>query len=107
MGKKSEGAGDPDFVPSVYPKKASKKPGSSEAASAQSVAHYKRAKQRSAVKEIVEQEAREKKVLRRKEEERNSVLIQHMHKAFQHDHGKYCSRSSNSTPASVIASPCR
>ena len=40
--KKSEGAGDPDFVPSVYPKIATKKwLGSSEAANAQSVAYYK------------------------------------------------------------------
>ena len=63
LGKKSEGAGDPDFVPSVYPKTASKKPGSSEAANAQSVAYYKRAKQRSTAKEILEQEVREKDVV--------------------------------------------
>ena len=57
-------AEDPDFVPSVYSKTASKKqPGSSEAANAQSVAHYKHVKQRSTAKEIVEQEAREKEVV--------------------------------------------
>ena len=61
--KKPEGAGDPDFVPSVYPKTASKKLGSSEAANVQSIAHYRRAKQRSTAKEIIEQEAREKEVV--------------------------------------------
>jgi len=64
LGKKYKNAGDPDFVPSVYPKTASKKwPGSNEAANAQSVARYKRAKQRSTAKEIVEQEVREKEVV--------------------------------------------
>ena len=107
LGKKSEGAGDPDFVPSVYPKTASKKrPGSSEAANVQSVARYKRVKQRSAAKEIAEQETKEKEVVRRKEEERNSIVIQYMFKAFQHDHGSYCNRSNNSTLASVIPSSC-
>ena len=67
LGKKSEGAGDPDFVPSVYPKTASKKLGSGEAANAQSVAHYKCAKQRPTAKEIIEQEAREKEVVWQKE----------------------------------------
>ena len=61
---------------------------------------------RSAAKEIAEQETKEKKVVRGKEEERNSVIIQYICKAFQHDHGSYCSRSNNSTQASVIASPC-
>jgi len=57
--KKFEDAGDPDFVPSIYPKTASKKqPGSSEAANVQSVARYKRAKQRSAAKEIAKQKKR-------------------------------------------------
>ena len=60
MGKKSEGA---DFVPSVYPKTASKKPGSSEAVNLQSVAHYKRAKQRFTAKEIAEEEVREKEMV--------------------------------------------
>ena len=56
-GKKSEDAGDPDFISSVYPKIATKKwPGFSEAANAQSVAHHKCAKQRSANNEIAEQE---------------------------------------------------
>ena len=56
-GKKSEDAGDPDFAPSVYPKIATiKQPGSSETANTQSVARYKCAKQRSANKEIAEQE---------------------------------------------------
>jgi len=44
--KKSKDAGDPDFVPSINPKTASKKPGSGEAANAQSVARCKHAKQR-------------------------------------------------------------
>jgi len=48
---------------------------------------------RSAAKEIAEQEMKEKKVVRGKEEERNSVVIQYIRKAFQHDHGSYCSRS--------------
>ena len=87
-----------------HPKTASKK--RPEAANAQSVARYKRAKQRSAAKEIAEQETKEKEVVRQKEEERNSVVIQYMRKAFQHDHGSYCNRSNNSTLASAIASPC-
>ena len=58
--KKSEDAGDPDFVPSVYPKIVTeKRPSSSEASNAQSVAHYICAKQRSANKEIAEQETRQ------------------------------------------------
>ena len=94
------------FFPSVYPKIATiKHPGSSEAANIQSVAHDKCAKQRYTNKEIAEQETREKEVVQQKKAERNSVVIQCTRRAFQNDHGSYCSRSNNSTPASVTASP--
>ena len=37
-------------------------------------------------KKFVEQKAREKKVVQRKKDERNSVVIQHTRKVLQHDH---------------------
>jgi len=68
-GKKSDDADDPDFVPSIYPKTASKKARPADTAEL-SVARFKCAKRRSLAKEVVELEERENHVARRKDEER-------------------------------------
>ena len=73
----------------------------------ESIARFKRAKRRSLAKEIVEVEERGKEVTKRKEEERCAIVNRHVRKAFQHDHGSYCSRSKH-PPArdESIASSC-
>ena len=77
-GKKSDDAGDPDFVPSIYPKTASIKLSSTRTtANVESVAGFKRANRRSLAKEIVEVEERGKEVTKRKEEERRAIVNQH------------------------------
>jgi len=96
-GKKSDDAGDPDFVSSVYPKTASKKARSAVTAEL-SIACFKHAKRRSLAKEVVELEERENHIARRKEEEKCSTFNRHVLKAYQHDHGSYCS-SINHSPA--------
>ena len=104
----SDDAGDPNFVPSIYPKTASKKLSSTRTtANVESVARFNCAKRISLVKEIVEVEERGKEVTKRKEEERRAIVNQHVRNAFQHDHGSYCSRSKH-PPArdESIASSC-
>ena len=105
-GKKSDDACNPDFVPSVYPKTASKKPSQS-TAKEESVACFKRAKQQSLAKEKLELEEKEKEVVKKKEEERSAIANQYVLKTFQHDHGSYFSSRNHSTSArDSTASPC-
>jgi len=53
-GKKCNDAGDPDFIASIYPRTASKKPRSTGGANVENLARFKHATRKSWAKEVVE-----------------------------------------------------
>ena len=80
-GEKSDSPTSPDFVPSIYPKTAEKKPANSNAV--ENLARHERAQRRSVSNEQAH-------MAKEKEKESTCKSIRQALKAFEHDHGSYC-----------------
>jgi len=80
-GEKSDSPTSPDFVPSIYPQTAEKKPANSNAV--ENIACHECAQRRSVSNEWAQ-------LAKEKEKENTCKSIQQALKAFEHDHGSYC-----------------